>query len=53
MPSPMEGCRFSAQSTDFLGEAVGVVLDRPMGSRHPSRGFEYTFNYVYRLGDRE
>lgn len=35
------------ESTDFLGKEVEVVMDRPMGSRHPRHGFEYPVNYGY------
>lgn len=29
----------------FLGESVHVVIDRPIGSRHPRLGFAYETNY--------
>lgn len=31
----------------FLGKEVEVVIDRPMGSRHPKLGFLYEVNYGY------
>ncbi len=31
----------------FLGKQVQVVIDRPMGSRHPEHGFLYLVNYGY------
>ena len=32
---------------DFLGKKVKVVMDRPMGSRHPEWNFIYPINYGY------
>ena len=32
---------------DFLGKKVKVVMDRPMGSKHPKYGFIYPVNYGY------
>jgi inorganic pyrophosphatase len=34
----------------FLGKTVNVVVDRPLGSRHPTAGFEYLLNYGFILG---
>ena len=31
----------------FLGRIVDVVIDRPLGSRHPEWGFVYTVNYGF------
>ncbi len=31
----------------FLGRVVVVVMDRPLGSRHPRHGFLYEVNYGY------
>ena len=31
----------------FLGRVVVVVMDRPLGSRHPRYGFLYGANYGY------
>ncbi len=31
----------------FLGCTVEVVMDRPLGSRHPRHGFLYEVNYGY------
>ena len=31
----------------FLGEEVEVVIDRPIGSRHPKYDFVYEVNYGY------
>ena len=41
-----------SDSLDFLGKAVEVVMDRPMGSRHPRYGFAYPVNYGYVPGTR-
>ena len=32
---------------DFLGKKVKVVMDRPMGSKHPKWNFIYSINYGY------
>lgn len=32
---------------DFLGKKVHVVMDRPMGSKHPKWNFIYSLNYGY------
>lgn len=32
---------------DYLGKMVTVKMDRPLGSKHPSRGFIYPINYGY------
>jgi len=31
----------------FLGKEVEVIIDRPLGSRHPKHGFVYEVNYGY------
>lgn len=31
----------------YLGKTVKVVIDRPMGSKHPKYGYEYPVNYGY------
>jgi inorganic pyrophosphatase len=36
----------------FLGMAVTVHIDRPMGSQHPTYGFVYPLNYGYVPGVR-
>lgn len=33
--------------TDYLGEKVDVIIDRPLGSKHPKHGFIYEVNYGY------
>lgn len=32
---------------EYLGKEVEVVMDRPLGSRHPKHGFVYPVNYGY------
>lgn len=32
---------------NFLGQTVTVMMDRPLGSRHPTHGFLYLLNYGY------
>ncbi len=31
----------------YLNKIVKVVMDRPLGSKHPKHGFEYPVNYGY------
>ncbi len=31
----------------YLGKEVEVVIDRPLGSKHPEYGFKYKANYGY------
>lgn len=31
----------------YLGKTVKVVMDRPLGSKHPKHGFVYESNYGY------
>jgi inorganic pyrophosphatase len=31
----------------YLGKEVEVVIDRPLGSKHPTHGFLYESNYGY------
>lgn len=33
--------------TGYLGQKVNVVIDRPLGSKHPEHGFIYEVNYGY------
>ncbi|MBU2577484.1 inorganic diphosphatase [Patescibacteria group bacterium] len=35
------------KAKDFLGKEVEVVIDRPLGSKHPKHGFIYEANYGY------
>jgi inorganic pyrophosphatase len=32
---------------DFLGKEVEVIIERPLGSKHPKHGFIYEVNYGY------
>ena len=32
---------------DYLGKEVEVVMDRPLGCKHPKHGFVYPVNYGY------
>ena len=34
-------------ATTFIGKAVRVKVDRPMGSKHPREGFIYPVNYGF------
>lgn len=36
-----------ANYRDFIGKKVHVVMDRPMGSKHPKWNFIYPINYGY------
>ena len=31
----------------FLGKEVAAIIDRPLGSKHPTHGFVYEVNYGY------
>jgi inorganic pyrophosphatase len=31
----------------YIGQSFEVVIDRPLGSKHPEHGFEYPVNYGY------
>lgn len=31
----------------YLGKRVNVIMDRPLGTRHPKHGFIYPLNYGY------
>lgn len=35
------------QATQYLGKQVSLMIDRPLGSRHPDYHFEYPLNYGY------
>ena len=34
----------------FIGKMARIVIDRPLGSRHPERGFVYPVNYGFLPG---
>ena len=42
----MESESFKLAKT-FLGKNVEVIMDRPLGSKHPKHGFVYEANYGY------
>ena len=31
----------------YLGKGVSIIMDRPLGSKHPKHGFVYAVNYGY------
>jgi len=35
------------KSTDFLNTIVDVIIDRPLGSKHPKYNYIYPVNYGY------
>ena len=35
------------EPADFLQKSVRIVIDRPLGSRHPEHGFLYLANYGF------
>lgn len=35
------------ESKDYIGKKIDVVIDRPIGSKHPKHGFIYPVNYGY------
>jgi inorganic pyrophosphatase len=37
-------------SKRFLGKRVKLIIDRPLGSKHPKYGFVYEVNYGYIKG---
>ena len=36
-----------ASFKEYLGEKVEVIMDRPLGTKHPKWGFVYEVNYGY------
>lgn len=34
-------------TVNYLGQTVLVIMDRPLGSKHPKHGFIYPVNYGY------
>ena len=34
-------------SNDYIGKEIKVIVDRPLGTRHPKHGFMYMLNYGY------
>ena len=43
----MECSKSLALALSFTGKRVHVIVDRPLGSRHPKHGFLYEANYGY------
>jgi len=39
------------EACGWIGKTLQVVIDRPMGSRHPRHGFIYPVNYGYLPGE--
>lgn len=37
---------------EYLGKEVEVIIDRPLGSKHPKNGFIYEANYGYIPGTK-
>ena len=35
------------KASDYLNRIVSVVMDRPLGTKHPKHGFVYEVNYGY------
>lgn len=35
------------KNKEYLGKIVKVIMDRPLGSKHPEYGFLYPVNYGY------
>ena len=38
-------------SSQFIGAVLRIEIDRPLGSRHPTHGFEYPLNYGFVPGE--
>lgn len=37
--------------SDYIGKTLHVIIDRPMGSKHPQHGFIYPVNYGFLPGE--
>lgn len=37
----------NCDALDYLDQTVSVIMDRPLGSKHPKHGFTYPVNYGY------
>ena len=37
-------------ATQFLGKTIDVIIDRPLGSKHPKHDYIYPINYGYVKG---
>lgn len=36
----------------YLGKALNVIIDRPIGTKHPEYGYKYPINYGYVIGTK-
>ena len=43
----MEKSKSYSLAKEFLGKKIGVIFDRPLGSKHPKHNFVYEVNYGY------
>ncbi len=43
----IENSKSLVLAKQFLGKEVEVMIDRPLGSKHPRHGFIYEVNYGY------
>ncbi len=34
-------------ATQFLGKQIEVIIDRPLGSKHPKHNYFYSYNYGF------
>lgn len=46
----MDTSKSLALARQYLGKEVEVVMDRPLGSKHPKHGFVYEANYGFLEG---
>ena len=35
------------ENSQYIGQKIGIEIDRPRGSKHPDHGFEYPVNYGF------
>lgn len=35
------------EAVDYLNQEINIIIDRPLGSRHPKHNFIYLLNYGY------
>lgn len=47
-----EPLKETLEARNYIGKSVTVTMDRPLGSKHPKHGFEYTVNYGFVPGTR-
>ena len=41
------GSRSLLLAEQYLSKDVSIIMDRPLGSKHPKHGFVYEVNYGY------